>query len=83
MFQLHPDAKHDSHSGAIAIKNPVMDSAFRYQLLEDGLFLFSFSSFSPVDAEYEIVPNPMADYFTLVFYFTESRTKNPLYIKVT
>lgn len=82
MFQLHPDAKHDSGSGAIEIKNPIIDSTFRYQLLEDGFFLFSFSSYSPVDAEYEFIPNPKADYFTLVFYFTESRTRKPIYIKI-
>ncbi|MFT4204906.1 MAG: AraC family transcriptional regulator [Chitinophagaceae bacterium] len=82
MFQLHPDAKHDSNSGEIEIINPIINSTFKYQLLEDGFFLFSFSSFSPVDAEYEFVPNPTADYFTLVFYITESRTKNPLYIKI-
>lgn len=82
MFQLHPDAKHDRNSGAIAIKNPIIDSSFRYQLLEDGFFLFSFGSYSPVDAEYEFVANPKADYFTLVFYFTETRTKNPIYVKI-
>ncbi len=82
MFQLHPDAMHDQYSGAIEIKNPIIDSSFRYKLLEDGLFLFSFSSFSPIDAEYEFVPNPDADYFTLVFYFTESRTKNPIYMRI-
>lgn len=81
MFQLHPDATHDKRSGAIEIKNPVIDSSFRYLLLEEGLFLFSFSSFSPVDAEYEFIPNPRSDYFTLVFYFTESRSKTPFYIK--
>lgn len=82
MFQLHPDAKHDHYSGAIEIKNPIIDSSFKYKLLEEGLFLFSFSSFSPVDAEYEFVPNPAAEYFTLVFYFTENRTKNPIYVKI-
>ncbi len=81
MFQLHPGAKHDKDSGYIEIKNEIINSSFRYQLLEEGLFLFSFSSFSPVDAEYNFIPNPSSDYFTLVFYFTEERTKNPLYIK--
>lgn len=81
MFQLHPGAAHDKDSGVIEIKNPVIDSSFRYRVLEEGFFLFSFSSFSPVDAEYEFVPNPKSDYFTLVFYFTESRSKNPFYIK--
>lgn len=81
MFQLHPDAAHDKDSGVIEIKNPVIDSSFRYRVLEEGFFLFSFSSFSPVDAEYEFIPNPKSDYFTLVFYFTESRSKDPFYIK--
>jgi len=82
MFQLHPNAKHDTNSGAIEIKNPIIDCLFKYTRFKDGLFLFSFSSFSPVDAEYEFIPNPKAEYFTLVFYFTESRTKSPLYIKI-
>lgn len=82
MFQLHPDAEHHAHFGEIEIKNGIIDSSFRYQLLEDGLFLFAFSSFSPIDAEYEFIPNPNADYFTLVFYFTENRSKNPLYLKI-
>ncbi|WP_300603663.1 helix-turn-helix transcriptional regulator [Niabella sp.] len=82
MLQLHPDARHDQNSGAIEIKNEVIDSSFKYRLLEDGLFLFSFTSYSPVDAEYGLIPNPDSDYFTLVFYFTEKRTKNPLYLKV-
>ncbi|WP_447641333.1 MULTISPECIES: helix-turn-helix domain-containing protein [Chitinophagaceae] len=81
MFQLHPEAKHDPNAGFIAIKNPVIDSAFRYQLLEEGLFLFTFHSFSPVDAAYEFIPNPNASYYTLVFYCTEERSKNPIYIK--
>ncbi|SDD01646.1 helix-turn-helix domain-containing protein [Niabella drilacis] len=82
MLQLHPDAKHDRSSGAIAIKNEIIDSSFKYRLLEEGLFLFSFTSYSPVDAEYGLIPNPASDYCTLVFYFTEKRTKNPLYLKV-
>lgn len=82
MFQLHPEAKHDSDSGAIEIKNGIIDSSFRYQHLEEGFFLFSFSSFSPVDIEYEFIPNPKADYITLVFYFTENKTKHPLYLKI-
>ncbi len=81
MFQLHPDAKHDQESGAIKIENEIINSSFKYQLLEEGLFLFSFSSFSPVDAEYEFIPNPEAPYFTLVFYFTAERSKSPLYLK--
>lgn len=81
MFQLHPDAKHDMESGAIEIKNEIIDSSFKYSLIDEGLFLFSFSSFSPVDAEYEFIPNPNAPYFTLVFYFTASRTKKPIYLK--
>ncbi len=82
MFMLHPDALHDKESGGIEIQNEIINSSFKYQLLERGLFLFSFSSYSPVDAEYEFVPNPKADYFTLVFYFTENRTKHPLYLKI-
>lgn len=82
VFQLHPDAIHNEHSGSIEIKNEILDSAFRYQLLEEGLFLFTFSSFSPVDAEYEFIPNPNSPYLTLVFYFTETRSKNPLYLKL-
>lgn len=82
MFQLHPDAKHDKELGDIEIKNEIIDSSFKYRLLEEGLFLFSFSSYSPVDAEYEFIPNPKADYFTLVFYFTENRTKHPIYVKI-
>lgn len=81
MLFLHPDAKHDKLSGEIEIQNEIVNSSFKYQLLEDGLFLFSFSSFSPVDAEYEFLANPESDYFTLVFYFTEERSKNPLYLK--
>jgi len=81
MFLLHPDAKHDKLSGEIEIRNEIINSSFKYQLLEDGLFLFSFSSYSPVDAEYEFLANLRSDYFTLVFYFTEERSKNPLYLK--
>lgn len=35
-----------------------------------------------MDAEYDFVPNPESDYFTLVFYFTETRSKHPIYLKM-
>lgn len=82
MFQMHPDAIHDEHSGFIEINNGILDSSFRYELLERDLFLFTFSSYSPVDAEYEFLPNPNSEYLTMVFYFTETRSKNPLYLKL-
>lgn len=82
MFQLHPDSKHNKESGKIDIQTEIINSSFQYLLLEDGFFLFSFSSYSPVDVEYEFIPNPNSDYFSLVFYFTQSRSKNPLYIKI-
>ncbi len=82
MFQLHPDTKHDNDSGAIEIKNEIIDSSFRYLHLEEYLFLFTFRSYSPVDIEYDFIPNPKSEYLTLGFYFTESRSKNPLYVKI-
>jgi hypothetical protein len=33
MFQLHPDATHDSNSGAIEIKNEIINSMERARLL--------------------------------------------------
>lgn len=82
LFQLHPDSIHQEHFGKIDIKNEVIDSSFQYHLLEEGLFLFTFRSFSPIDAEYEFLPNPNAPYYSLILYFTENRSKNPLYLKL-
>lgn len=82
LFTLHPDLQHDKESGQIDIQTEIINSSFKYLHLEEGFFLFSFSSFSPVDIEYEFIPNPKAKYFTLVFYFTENKTKHPLYLKI-
>ncbi|MCG2793684.1 MAG: hypothetical protein L6262_09095 [Weeksellaceae bacterium] len=52
MFQLHPDAENDNDSGAIEIRNQIINSTFKYQLLEEGLFLFSSSNQNNKQPEY-------------------------------
>ncbi|QES89217.1 helix-turn-helix domain-containing protein [Rhizosphaericola mali] len=83
MIQLHPGSNHNKEAGSFIIQNDIINSALRYRWLEEGLFLFCFESFSPIDAHFEFVENPSAEYFSIIFYFTESSSHTPFYVKTT